>query len=483
MTLPPGALIPVIILGIVELALAGFCIIDIVRRPAVLGDRKWLWIVLIVLFTLPGSIIYLAIGRVPPPVVEVRDDADADARPRADAAADALYALVPPPPAAATIAPPPPPAPAVDPQTAAQAPATARPATWAEAQGPPVAVSTSTPAQAPAPPLEAPSAAQAPAPPPAAAAEAAKPPAAAVTIAGLTKVYSKAHALAGVDLVVPEGSVFGFLGPNGAGKTTTLRILAGLARPTSGSATVFGHDTTIDADAVHALIGYLPDVPGFYKWMTAPEYLGLSAKLFGLPAGVRRERIGTLLELAGLDGVTTRIGGYSRGMKQRLGVAQALINSPRLLLLDEPTSALDPIGRREVLEMIAALAGRTTVFFSTHILADVERVCDTVAVLARGRVVEQAGIDELKARHGGAHRVVIEVNDTPRLQEALPAEPWAAAITRDGRELLVEVVDLEAAYRQLPVLVARLGLSLRRFEADEVSLEDVFVDLVEGAKP
>jgi ABC-2 type transport system ATP-binding protein len=217
--------------------------------------------------------------------------------------------------------------------------------------------------------------------------------------------------------------------------------------------------------------------------MTAVEYLELSARLFGMPAPERRERIDSLLELAGLADVTTKIGGYSRGMKQRLGVAQALINAPRLLLLDEPTSALDPIGRREVLDMIAALRGRTTVFFSTHILADVERVCDTVAVLAAGRVVEQAGIDELKARHGGAHRVVIEVDDVRRLQEALPAEAWAGAVAREGRELLVEVVDLEAAYRRVPALVAGLGLSLRRFEADEVSLEDVFVDLVEGAKP
>jgi ABC-2 type transport system ATP-binding protein len=223
-------------------------------------------------------------------------------------------------------------------------------------------------------------------------------------------------------------------------------------------------------------------VPGFYKWMTATEYLELSARLFALPPTVRRERIETLLELAGLAGVTTKIGGYSRGMKQRLGVAQALINAPRLLLLDEPTSALDPIGRREVLDMIAALAGRTTVFFSTHILADVERVCDTVAVLAAGRVVEQAGIDELKARHGGAHRVAIEADDPRRLQEALATEDWAAEVVRDRRELVVEVVDLEAAYRQVPVLCAQLGLALRRFEAVEVTLEDVFVDLVEGAQ-
>ena len=311
----------------------------------------------------------------------------------------------------------------------------------------------------------------------------AHPQGAAVVVAGLTKTYGHAKALDGVDLVVPEGSVFGFLGPNGAGKTTTLRILAGLARPTSGSASVFGHDVTRDADRVHALIGYLPDVPGFYKWMTAPEYLKLSGRLFGLEPAVLEQRVEALLDLARLTGVGTRVGGYSRGMKQRLGVAQALINAPRLLLLDEPTSALDPIGRREVLEMIAALAGRTTVFFSTHILADVERVCDDVAILARGRVVEQAGIDELKARHGGAHRLVIEVDDPAALVAALTGVAWAAAVSREGRELIVEVADLDAAHREIPVIVARLGLALRRFEAAEVSLEDVFVDLVEGAAP
>jgi ABC-2 type transport system ATP-binding protein len=306
---------------------------------------------------------------------------------------------------------------------------------------------------------------------------------AAVSITGLTKSYRDAKALDGVDLTVSEGSVFGFLGPNGAGKTTTLRILAGLARPTAGAARIFVHDVTRDADAVHSLIGYLPDVPGFYRWMTAQEYLELSGRLFGLPDDVLRQRVEGLLDLAGLTGVTTRIGGYSRGMKQRLGVAQALVNAPRLLLLDEPTSALDPIGRREVLDMITALAGRTTVFFSTHILADVERVCDTVAILAKGRVVEQAAIDDLKTRHGGAHRVVIEVDDPERLRATLAGASWAAQVTTEGRELVVEVTDLETAFRDVPAQVARLGLALRRFEAVEVSLEDVFVDLVGGAAP
>ena len=299
-------------------------------------------------------------------------------------------------------------------------------------------------------------------------------------IAGLTKLYGTARALDGVDLRVAEGSVFGFLGPNGAGKTTTLRILAGLARPTSGSARILGHDVIREAGEVHALMGYLPDVPGFYKWMTAEEFLDLSGRLFGLSGQVLRERKDALLDLAGLAGVTTRIGGYSRGMKQRLGVAQALINAPRILLLDEPTSALDPIGRREVLEMIGALAGRTTVFFSTHILADVERVCDTVAVLAKGKVVEQAAIDELKARHGGAQRVVIEVDDPARLEAALQGAAWSTAVTRDGHDLVVEVTDLNVAFLEVPALVAGLHLRLRRFEAAEASLEDAFIDLVDG---
>ncbi|MGB4592717.1 MAG: ABC transporter ATP-binding protein, partial [Coriobacteriia bacterium] len=181
----------------------------------------------------------------------------------------------------------------------------------------------------------------------------------AIELVGLTKTDGEAYALENVDLSVPEGSVFGFLGPNGAGKTTTLRILTGLARATSGSARVFGVDVVDADDGVRARIGFLPDVPGFYEWMTAREFLRFAGSLFGLTGSVLDERVDVLLDLAGLKDVTTKIGGYSRGMKQRLGVAQALVNAPSLLMLDEPTSALDPIGRKEVLDMIASLAGRT----------------------------------------------------------------------------------------------------------------------------
>lgn len=303
----------------------------------------------------------------------------------------------------------------------------------------------------------------------------------AIEIDGLVKEYGDARALDGVQLTVPSGSVFGFLGPNGAGKTTTLRILTGLARPTSGHARVLGRDVVTASNEVRSEIGYLPDVPGFYDWMTAPEFLRFAGRLFGLSGGVLATRVETLLELAGLAGVRTRIGGYSRGMKQRLGIAQALINAPKLLMLDEPTSALDPIGRRDVLEMIASLGGRTTVFFSTHILSDVERVCDTVAVLHEGRVVTQAPIGELKARYG-ARRVVVDVTGAADdLAAGFARAPWVTEVERLANGgIAVTVSDIDAARRAIPAAVAEHGVGLVRFDAGEVTLEEVFVDLVGG---
>jgi ABC-2 type transport system ATP-binding protein len=305
---------------------------------------------------------------------------------------------------------------------------------------------------------------------------------AAIELRGLTKRFGDAIALDGVDLVVRPGMVFGFLGRNGAGKTTTLRILSGLARPTAGTAHVLGHDVERATDAVRARIGFLPDVPGFYPWMTAREYLEFAGRLFGLDKATLDARATALLEMAGLASVTTRVGGFSRGMKQRLGIAQALINAPSLLMLDEPTSALDPIGRREVLEMVASLRGRTTVFFSTHILADVERVCDAVAILERGRVVASAGVAELTAR-ATANRLIVEVEDSvaaAAVAGALAGRAWLKSIETDGRALHLAVSDLPSAQREIPAAIAAAGMALRRFEIGETSLEDVFVELVGG---
>jgi ABC-2 type transport system ATP-binding protein len=303
----------------------------------------------------------------------------------------------------------------------------------------------------------------------------------AIEILGLSKVYGEKRALDGVDLSVPAGSVFGFLGPNGAGKTTTLRILTGLARPSSGEARVFGRDVVSATNEVRADIGFLPDVPGYYEWMTAREFLRFAGSLFGIGGAQLDERVEALLDLAGLTGVSTKVGGYSRGMKQRLGVAQALINAPKLLMLDEPTSALDPIGRKEVLEMIGSLGGRTTVFFSTHILSDVERVCDQVAILHEGRVVTQAPISELKSRYGTSKLVLGVTGEAGMLAERFAAEEWATEVSHtENGAIEITVADLAEARRAVPAAVAAAGVGLTRFESGEVSLEEVFVDLVGG---
>lgn len=306
----------------------------------------------------------------------------------------------------------------------------------------------------------------------------------AIRTTGLTKIYGEKRALDSVDLAVEEGSIFGFLGPNGAGKTTTLRILTGLARATSGSTQILGQDVASGGNSVRAQIGFLPDVPGFYEWMRAEEFLRFAGRLFGIGRRGLDERVGVLLDLAGLSDVDTEIGGYSRGMKQRLGVAQALINAPRLLLLDEPTSALDPMGRKDVLDMLTSLRGRTTVFFSTHILADVERVCDTVAILDRGRVVAQAPIDELKARYG-QQKVVVEVTaGADELAEQIGRQRWVSAVARGHNGAIeITVTDVAAAQQQIPAIVAARQLGLSRMEAGEMGLEEVFVELVGRVQP
>jgi len=316
----------------------------------------------------------------------------------------------------------------------------------------------------------------------------------ALEVRGLTKRFGDLTALNRVDLAVPEGSVYGFLGPNGAGKTTMLRILTGLARADGGEARLLGHPP--GSAQARSLTGFLPDVPAFYPWMRAEGFLQFAGGLFGIERAALEERVPKLLELVGLSRVDSRIGGYSRGMRQRLGIAQALVNAPRLLMLDEPTSALDPLGRKDVLEMIASLAGRTTVFFSTHILADVERVCDKVAILDHGSVVAESDIHSLKARYA-AHRLELRVEGgaegagsaigaaggtgAASLIAALKGRPWVTKVEASSSEpglVSAVVTDLARARREVPRIVADLGLGLERLESGEISLEEVFVELV-----
>ena len=206
-------------------------------------------------------------------------------------------------------------------------------------------------------------------------------------------------AVDGLNLSVRQGEVFGFLGPNGAGKTTTMNVLLGFVNATSGSASIFGVD--VREPIARQRIGYLPELTYYYKFLNTEELLRFYAKIFRIPRNEREDRINTVLNLVGLEGARKRlIKTYSKGMQQRVGLAQALINNPELLILDEPTSGLDPLGRMKVREIIQRFKERgKTVFFSSHELGEVETVCDRVAILHEGRLREEGKVDELMQRH------------------------------------------------------------------------------------
>jgi ABC-2 type transport system ATP-binding protein len=302
-----------------------------------------------------------------------------------------------------------------------------------------------------------------------------------VQVKHLTKYYGSVHALDGLDLDVAAGTVFGFLGPNGAGKTTTLRILTGLARPTGGQAHVAGLDVLKDGRALARRIGHLPEEPAFYPWMTPREFLDYLGRLYGLSSPERTARTRELLALVRMDDVSRRrIGGFSRGMRQRLGVAAALIHRPEVLFLDEPASALDPAGRKEVLDLIENLRGQCTVVMSTHILADVERVCDVVGIIAKGRLLVQARRDELLERYA-VPAFEVEADDRAALArwaKELGRLSWVTAVASENGKLRITVKDVAKAKRELLPLAVRAKVILNRYEEVRPSLEDVFLQLV-----
>ena len=311
----------------------------------------------------------------------------------------------------------------------------------------------------------------------------ASPAGAAIETRGLTKRFGSILALDRLDLAVPRGSIFGLLGPNGAGKTTTIRILAGLARPTAGSALVAGVPVGLGQPELRRRLGYLDQDPRFYSWMKGRELLELVGRLYGLGGAELRTRVAGMLERTGLAGAAERrIGGYSGGMRQRLGIAQALVHAPELLILDKPVSSLDPEGRRDLLELVAGLRGEATVVFSTHVLADVERICDRVAILDRGRRVTEGPLEELLAAHA---RPIYNLDPAPRQEAAvaallarLRAAPWTTDVTATAVGIRVTVADPDAAAGAILPLVVACGVVLESFERARPTLEDVFLKLV-----
>ena len=305
---------------------------------------------------------------------------------------------------------------------------------------------------------------------------------------GLSKSYKGVDALKGLDLDVSEHSIFGFLGPNGAGKTTTIKLLLGLARPTAGTATVFGRDIVEDSLDIRRRIGYLAQDPRYYDHMTARETMRFRAGFYySGPEGAVESRVAEILELVGLaDRADRAIKGFSGGERQRLGIGQALINSPELLILDEPAASLEPMGRRDVLDVMRNLLAETTIFYSTHILADVQRVCDTVAILNRGELVTEAPIEELLSGTGGTVYTIVLRGDTAEVHERVLSQTWVDSIdaspSEEGSTWQVSVNDDQAAETQLMRLVSsNEHVTVSEFGRREMDLEEVFMDLVECA--
>ena len=307
----------------------------------------------------------------------------------------------------------------------------------------------------------------------------------AISMVGLTKHYKGVQALTELSLDVPAGSLFGFLGPNGAGKTTALKILAGLARATAGSAIVNG--VPVSAAGEHRRqIGYLAQDPRFYGWMTGRETLRYVARYRGVDAQ-REPWIASLLERVGIaEAADRRTSTYSGGMRQRLGIASVLVGRPAVILLDEPVSALDPIGRKDVLDLMRELRGETTVFYSTHILDDVQRVSDHVAILDHGRLVKAAPThallgsfthDMLRVVLGGAS------TDTETPLRALPGVVSVVVVARADDVTSYDVTTTAGSSAEVQRSITRYagaaGLTLISNARETLDLETVFLRLID----
>jgi ABC-2 type transport system ATP-binding protein len=303
---------------------------------------------------------------------------------------------------------------------------------------------------------------------------------------GLTKTFKGVNALKSLDLKVPKNSIFGFLGPNGAGKTTTIKLLLGLARPTGGSATIFGMDVVNDSTEIRKRVGYLAQDPRYYEDMTARETLRYTAHFFFHgPKAAIEDRINNTLELVGLEDKADRpIKGFSGGERQRLGIAQAQINFPDLLILDEPAAALDPMGRHDVLEVMERLRKHTTIFYSTHILSDVQRVSDAVAILNHGQLVAQAPIEDILAGGEGVIYNLTFKGSTNGAQTRLSDQPWVSAVnvlpgSNGHTTWQVSVTDEATAEANLLRLVlADSSLTVTAFGRKQYDLEEVFMSMV-----
>lgn len=256
-----------------------------------------------------------------------------------------------------------------------------------------------------------------------------------LTLSHVSKAFGRHRVIEDLGLCIPEHTVYGFIGQNGAGKTTTMKMILGLLRADSGVIMVNGEQVCYGQNHTNQYIGYLPDVPEFYGFLTPIEYLELCGEITGMKGQEIRSRSEEMLELVGLSEEKKRIQGFSRGMKQRLGIAQALLNRPKLLICDEPTSALDPVGRKEILDILHTVKEHTTVLFSTHILSDVERICDEIAFLHDGKIAFQGTLEEMRSRRKGKG---FQIDFYRREDSALFLQYFPGDVSEGGYKVICE---------------------------------------------
>lgn len=295
-----------------------------------------------------------------------------------------------------------------------------------------------------------------------------------LTISNLWKRFGEKEVLKGVNLNVPEHSIFGFIGKNGAGKTTTMKSILGLLEIDEGEILVAGEKVQYGETKTNRHIGYLPDVPEFYSFMTPYEYLKFCGELTGMESAGIKSRSAELLELVGLGEEKRRIKGFSRGMKQRLGIAQALLNRPKLLICDEPTSALDPIGRKEILDILLAARDQTTILFSTHILSDVERICSDIAVLNDGKIVVQGALSEIREMRT-SEEFVVEVEKSEDVAKIL--NTFSNCKATASTQIVFQ--NDEKNIFDIMKYLAENKTKVLRIERMEPSLESLFLEVVE----
>jgi ABC-2 type transport system ATP-binding protein len=300
--------------------------------------------------------------------------------------------------------------------------------------------------------------------------------AAPIEVRGLVKRYGELTAVDHVDLTVEHGDVFGYLGPNGAGKTTSLRMMLGLIRPDEGSVRLFGRDPQLGVAALEGVAGFV-EAPAFYPYLSGRENLRLCAALDGGEAARRIEEVLDVVEMR--DRAKDRVGGYSHGMRQRLGIAAALLRRPRLLLLDEPATGLDPGGMRDMRELIRDLAARgITVLLSSHLLVEVEELCNRVAIVRRGSVAYEGELAELRSRAGVSYRLRTAADE--RARGVCAAQRGIEDVCEaPGGGLLFRAAD-QAAVGELSLALAESGAAVLELTPQQASLEDLFFQLTEG---